>query len=94
MYAERQARGIIGDPPCDTCRVELLPENAEAGQIYFTCRGQVVTEGMGEVIDINHVALWQAIDRYKVQEPLRVFELVNKVFHHFLAKEKDKSGTD
>lgn len=96
MWAERSERdGVNYDPPCETCRVILLEENADAARIYQLTRGQIVTWFNGEVdkvVDLNHVALWQAIDHYKVKEPVRVFELVNKVFHHFLAKERENAS--
>ena len=62
-------------------------ENADAAQIYGMIRGQVRTLGE-QVIDLDHVALWEAIDRYGVKDPVRCLELVNKVFHHFLGKNK------
>lgn len=77
------------EPPCNTCRVELLEENAEAAKIYLTVQGQVRTVG-DTVIDLDHVALWQAIDRYEVKKPLRVFELINRTFHYFLSKNHDE----
>lgn len=80
------------DPPCDTCRVDLLEENAEAAKIYLTVQGQVRTVG-DTVIDLDHVALWQAIDRYEVKKPLRVFELINRTFHYFLSKDRDEMQT-
>jgi hypothetical protein len=80
------------EPPCDTCRVELLEENAEAAKIYLTVQGQVRTVG-DTVIDLDHVALWQAIDRYEVKKPLRVFELINRTFHYFLSKDRDEMQT-
>lgn len=93
IYAERSERqGKQIEPPCETCRVELHEENAEAVKIYRLIRGQVRTLGE-HVIDIDHVALWQAIDRYKVKEPVRVFELVNKVFNYFLEKERENAGS-
>ncbi len=79
------------EPPCGTCRVDLLLENEDAARIYQLIRGQIVTLGEN-VIDLNHVALWQAIDRYRVQEPVKVFEAVNKVFHHFLDKDRDDAS--
>lgn len=67
-----------------------MSENAEAVKIYRIVRGQVRTLGE-QVIDLDHVALWQAIDRYMVKNPVRVFEMVNSVFHHFLEKDRDES---
>jgi hypothetical protein len=70
----------------------LLAENEEVFKIYQIVRGQVRTVGE-QVIDIDHVALWEAIDRYKVADPVRVFELVNKVFHAVLSKERENAGS-
>ncbi len=39
---------------------------------------------MAGVVDIQHSAVWEAIDRYKVSNPVRVFELVLKAFHRTL----------
>jgi len=80
-----------GEEACVKCRVILLPENEDAAKIYLLCRGQIVSVGEN-IYDINHVALWQAIDRYKVRDPVRVFELVTKVFHFFLGKERENAG--
>jgi hypothetical protein len=79
-----------GEEACQRCRVILLEENADAAKIYNICRGQIVSVGEN-IFDINHVALWQAIDRYKVRDPVRVFELVTKVFHEFLSRDRDAS---
>lgn len=76
------------DPPCDTCRVILAEENEDAAKIYMITQGQIVT--MGEnIIDINHLAVWEAIDRYNVRDPIRCFELVNKVFCRFMNKKEE-----
>ena len=75
------------EPPCETCRVDLLEENEDAAKIYNIVRGQVIATSE-QIIDLNHLALWEAIDRYKVKEPIRCFELVNKVFHEFLSRDK------
>ena len=79
------------EPPCETCRVILLEENADAAKIYQIVRGQIVTLGEN-VIDLNHVALWEAIDRYKVRDPVRCFELVNTVFHEFLSRDRENGS--
>lgn len=93
MWAERSERdGHQYETPCETCRVTLMDENAEPAKIYGMIRGQVRTVG-DHVIDVDHVAVWEAIDRYKVKEPVRCFELVNKVFHHVLSKERENAGS-
>jgi hypothetical protein len=96
MWAERSEReGVLAEPPCYDCKVTLLEENADAARMYQLSRGQVITMFNGEidkVIDINHVALWQNIERYKARDPMRCFELVTKVFHYFLSKERENAS--
>lgn len=87
IYSQRTPPEL---PPCETCRIELLAENRDAAHIYMACQRQVITAGMGEVIDLNHLALWQMIDRLNVADPLRCFELINKTFHHYLRQSRDK----
>ena len=79
------------EPPCETCRVDLMEENDEAARIYMLCRGQVIVGG-DQVLDINHMAVWEAIDRYGVQEPVGCFEKVNRAFHHMLARQREERG--
>ena len=70
--------------------MDLLEENRDAARIYRITRGQIVS--LGETaVDINHHAVWQAIDRIGVREPARCFELVSLVFHHMLARARDAS---
>lgn len=93
MWRERNEREIEGDPPCESCRVELQEENVEAAFIYQLVRGQVLTQFNGEydvVTDINHLALWAAIDRYPggVTDRWEVFNKVRRVFFHFLNRQE------
>lgn len=96
MWRERNERGVPGAPPCDTCRVDLLPENEVAGNIYLETRGQVLTAGMGQVVDINHLAVEAAVRRRRVPLKMRqrVFEQVVRVFHHFLKEGEEAGGED
>jgi len=74
------------EPPCSTCRVDLLPENEDAGRIYRMIRGQVITRHNGKydtIMDLNHVALWAAIDGYRIRDRIGCFEKVLTTFHHF-----------
>ena len=81
------------NPPCEEkCgRIALAEENSDALMIYYLTRGQVVSVSE-QVIDINHIALWENIDRYGVKKPVRCFELVNRVFHHMLSKQREERG--
>lgn len=56
--------------------------------IFKIVRGQVLVAGMGSVIGLNHLAVWEAIDRYKVSDKIRCFEKVNAVFYHLLIKQR------
>jgi len=75
MWAERNERGIPGDPPCEDCRVDLLPENAHAQFIFYLTRYQLVM-GPGGPIDIIHSAVRDAIKDYKVKDTTGCFEKV------------------
>ena len=68
-----------------------MAENRETADIYMLSKRQVVTVGE-QVIDINHIALWGNIERLKVADPVGCFFLVNRVFHHFLNKEREARG--
>lgn len=95
MYAERNPPEI---PPCtegiaatnwEPCRIELQKENEDAARIYQIVRGQVLTVG-DQVIDLNHLAVWAAIDGYGIKNRTRVFEQIIQTFHHFLKESGDK----
>lgn len=35
---------------------------------------------MGGIVDINHMAVWKAIEKYQVEDELRTFEKVIQTF--------------
>jgi hypothetical protein len=81
-------------PPCESCWVELKEENKDIASIYMEVRNQVITVGMGEVIDINHLAIWAAINEYKIKDRIGTFKKVCRTFHHFLSKSKKEHNED
>lgn len=83
MYA---AKDPPEDPPCDGCLVELMQENREAAAVYMAVRGQVVTAGMGTVIDISLPAIKIEMDLQGVMDQRRVKERVAGLFHRLLKK--------
>lgn len=87
LYAKRKPPQ---SPPCDTCRTELLEENEDAAEIYHIVRGQVITRFDGQIIDLNHLAVWAAIDGYGVKDRQGCFEKVLKVFYHFLNENRNE----
>ena len=53
--------------------------------------------GMGGAIDINHLAVWQAIDRYQIEKPIETFEKVirlagNMISYVHQEHEKEREG--
>lgn len=89
-YAERTPP----DPPCESCRVELVSENEDAAKVFMTVRGQVLTRFNGEcdvVTDLNHLALWAAIDGYGIKDRAGCFERVLKAWHT-IQREKDDAS--
>jgi len=87
MHAERKPPT---EPPCDTCRVELLEENADSARIYMLCNRQVITAGeANEVIDLNYQTVKTMMDLYQVEKQKECFEAVVGTFHHFLSKERE-----
>ena len=81
MYAERKPPET---PPCESCRVELQVENEDAARIYQIVRGQMIIAGNGQVIDLNHLSVWAAIDAYGVRDRTGCFEKVVNLFHAIL----------
>jgi hypothetical protein len=75
MWAERNERGIEGDPPCEDCRVDLLPENDDAQRIFYIIRYQLIM-GPGGPVDIIHSAVRDAIKDCNIRKPLECFEKV------------------
>jgi len=81
------------EPPCETCWVDLKVENEEAARIFQVVRGQVITRFNGEadvIVDLNHLAVWEAIDRYQIRNKRRCFEKVLKLFFALLEEQKRK----
>ena len=72
MYGNRKPPEL---PPCETCRVEVLPGNQDALNIYLTTRGQYIM-GFSGPVAINQMAIWELIDRLKVKDPVNVFNRV------------------
>jgi hypothetical protein len=71
----------------------LMKENAEALRIYLICQGQMIRAGMeGVAVDINHVAVWEAIDRYQVRDGVDCFEKVLVLNRHFMEHNREQAA--
>jgi len=58
-------------------------------------RGQVITRHNGKydtIMDLNHLAVWAAIDGYGVKDRVGTFEKVLGTFHHFQEEARDDEG--
>ena len=77
---------------CEKCRVDLLEENQDAGTIYIMCRNQVITAGMGEIIDINLQTVKAVMDLYGVKNQRECMEKVTKTFRHFLSQRRNEQN--
>jgi len=80
------------EPPCDTCRVDLLKTNEAAADVYQLTCDQVRTRFNGEydvVIGLDFNSVFGVMDRYPggIKDQWRCFEKVRRVFYHFLRQE-------
>jgi len=60
------------DPPCETCKVEIMPGNAEAHMIFSVCRYQLIM-GMSGPVDMDHGAIHEAMRLYGVRDQRKCF---------------------
>jgi hypothetical protein len=90
MYGSRTDPNLEKEPPCETCRVEIMPENEEPFKIYMITRSQYIM-GFNGPVDVNHLAVWESIDRYKVKAPIKVFERVTRCAKHIIYDMMEKN---
>jgi len=78
-------------PPCDTCRVGLMPENSDAAQVYHLVKRQVrVAPGSGIIIDLDYAAVKAVMDIYGVGDKRDCFDKVARAFHHTLSERQKR----
>lgn len=87
MYA---GRNPPDKPPCESCKVNLLEENQDAGKIFQICRGQIITAGMGDIIDINILAVKAVMDIEGIQNQKVCLQKVLTMFHYWQQNRKSK----
>lgn len=84
MYSRREPEQ---EPPCETCKTELLRENEEAAAVFSVVRHQVIVVH-SVVVDVNHLAVDAAMKRMNVKDERKCFHRVTKLFHSLLADKK------
>ena len=81
------------EPPCDACRPECFQENEAAIALYSIVQNQWIM-GPGGPVDINHLAVWEAIDRYRVPDGKGVFEKILTLSRWMLGRIAEKRESD
>ena len=76
------------DPPCSTCWVDLMPENAAAAEVYMISQNQIITAGMGQIIDMSIPAVKIVMDLWQVSNQKRCLSKVLAAFHHLRCKDE------
>jgi hypothetical protein len=76
------------EAPCGDCKPDLLPENKEALDVYLVVRGQIITAGMGTVVDIDIPAVKIVMDLLQVKDQRDCLMKVRHLFHEFKPKEE------
>lgn len=78
------------EPKCRECLPELKPANVDAIKMWGIVRDQVIVAPMGGVVDLNHLAVWKDLEKYKVHDELKCFEKLRALHAHFQKKARDK----
>lgn len=68
-------------PPCDTCYVELMPENEQTFYTYGLVRNQINITGMGDVIGLDYNSVISTIKLYDIANPRQIFEDIIYLFN-------------
>ena len=79
-----------GGPPCATCRPTLMPENAEAWNVYQRCQGQLIMS-YGGPVDINILAVLAMIDLLGIEDRLDCLEKVQAVAGKIIAEQHEEA---
>ena len=73
-----------------------MEENFDAMKVWSLVQGQRIIAGMnGITVDINHIAIWEIIDRYEIDNPIICFEKVLRIAretfqHEHVIRESNK----
>jgi hypothetical protein len=70
---------------------DMLPENEEAFKVWQLVNGQVVTAGMGEVIDISFPAVEIAMEALDVEDRKECFLKVVEISRTVIAAQNKKA---
>lgn len=77
------------EPPCDTCRVDPMPENREALVVFMIVRNQLIMGPMSP-IDINHLAIYPQMEIRKINNRRQCFDKVLHLARWYLERIREK----
>ena len=83
-------RNPSASPPCNSCMPEFREENRDALKIFALIKNQYIM-GMNGPIEINHVAVWKAIEKYAIERECETFEKVIRLSGWMLNRIKGKN---
>lgn len=69
-------------PPCESCYPVPLQNNIAAVQVYNLCANQLIVSGMGEIIGMNYLAIFEVMNLLEIQNRLDCLNRVNVLFAH------------
>jgi len=81
----------LEDTPCYKCIPEVLDENKDALRVYLMARNQIISVGMGGIVDISFEAVKFIMDLYEIENQRIVFEKVLGVARYFINEENEKN---
>lgn len=87
MYSERIPPQ---ETPCEICKVDPLPDNEDAYKIFYIIRYQLIMSGMGGAIDVNHLAIHEALRLYRIKNRQRCFEKILALCRWWIARVNKK----
>jgi hypothetical protein len=79
------------EPPCEICREEPFEENRDAVRIFSVIKNQLIL-GFGGPIDINHMAIHEAMKLYKIKNKRECFEKILRISGWWIKKLSEDKG--
>jgi hypothetical protein len=83
----------MGEAACVSCRVLPVEENEDALNIFLLTKSQFIM-GFGGPVDINHLAIWKAMEHYPggIRSQWKCFKKVLRLSNWWLERIKPNEG--
>jgi len=83
---------------CEQCLPPVDDENVPAARLWPIVSSQVLVGPSGQIIGINQLAVWTAIEKYKdvlnIMDEQQTFEDILMIFNHFQEIQIAVGGSD